>query len=52
MATYTYGDLISWSREKLRPWQQDVLRRVLQGEVSDADVRAVAEIAVSGVVGV
>lgn len=50
MTTYTYERLLSWSREKLRPWQQDALRRVRQGEVGDADVHAVAEIAVAGVV--
>jgi len=51
MTTYTYERLLSWSREKLRPWQQDALRRVLQGEVSDADIHAVAETAVAGVLG-
>lgn len=51
ITTYTYDKLLCWSREKLRPWQQDALRRVLQGEVSDADIGVLAEIAVSGVTG-
>ena len=49
MTTYTYEKLLSWSREKLLPWQQDALRRVLQAEVSDADIRGLADIALSGV---
>ena len=51
MTTYTYKKLLSWSREKLLPWQQDALRRVLRGDVSDADIRAIAEMVVRGVVG-
>ena len=51
MTTYTYERLLTWSREKLWPWQQDALRRVLQGEISDTDVHAVAEIAVARVLG-
>jgi hypothetical protein len=51
MTSYTYENLLSWSREKLRPWQQDALRRVLQGDVSDTDIGALTAIALSGIVG-
>jgi len=49
MTAYTYENLLSWSREKLRPWQQDALRRVLVGQVNDADIQILAEICLSAV---
>jgi hypothetical protein len=51
MDTYTYEKLLAWSRNKLRPWQQDALRRVLQGRVSDLDNLQLRDLAIAGVVG-
>ena len=51
METYTYEKLLSWSRSKLRPWRQDALRRLLQGELSEVDIRQLGDLAVAGVVG-
>jgi hypothetical protein len=45
VVTFTYEDLISWA-EQLPGWQQDALRRILQtGELSEEDIRQLAELA-------
>jgi hypothetical protein len=51
MTAYTYKKLISWSRGALRLWQQDALRRVLEGRVTDADIKEIAGIALYGILG-
>ena len=44
MTTFTYDDLIAWS-ERLPLWQRDALRRVLSGNLTDADILDLAEMA-------
>lgn len=45
-----YEDLLVWSRG--RPiWQQDALRRLAQGAVTDSDVRELADLALSAAAG-
>ena len=46
MATFTYADLIEWSKERLPLWEQDALRRVLEkGALTSDDIAELAELA-------
>jgi len=41
-----YDEVLAWSSEKLPPWRQDVLRRlVTTGEITSADIDEIYELA-------
>ena len=46
MTSFTYSDLVQWSKEKLPVWQQDALRRILEkSTLVSKDIAELAELA-------